>query len=223
MSAPEESPPPGAWQGSSPGEPDPAGGSGPGAGAQPSEEQLRAAYEEELSRISATDMIAQAAVSLLNVGAYRLAPAPSPGDPSGAGAGSGRDLEQARDAIDAVRALLEILERRIPPQELRPLRDALSRLQMAYAHEIGPAQAGAHAAGGGQQPPAGTAQPPAGAPAAGAPLAGEPATGAPPAGEPTAGEPTAGEPPAQGEQPGAGDQTGPGPAEASGRLWVPGR
>ncbi len=75
-------------------------------------------------------MIAQTAVSLLNLGARRLAPpSEDPARPSE------RDLEQVRDAIDAVRALLEILERRIP-QELRPLREALSQLQMAYAREL---------------------------------------------------------------------------------------
>jgi hypothetical protein len=108
-------------------------GAGPGAqGASPSEEELRAAYEAELARVSATDMIAQSAVSLLNVGARRMGPPPGAGqqDPS-----DGRDLEQARDAIDAARALLAILERRIP-EELGPLRDALSRLQMAYAAEV---------------------------------------------------------------------------------------
>ena len=47
----------------------------------------------------------------------------------------GQDLEQVRDAIDATRALMGVLERRIP-QELPPLRDALSRLQMAYAQEV---------------------------------------------------------------------------------------
>ena len=109
---------------------------GPGGG-EPSEEELRAAYEAELSRLTTTDMIAQTAVSLLNLGARRLAP-PSD-DPTRA---SERDLEQARDAIDAVRALLDILERRIP-QELRPLREALSRLQMAYAREIAPSGAAA--------------------------------------------------------------------------------
>ena len=36
-----------------------------------------------------------------------------------------RDLEQVRDAIDAVRALLPVLERQRPPQELGPIRDAL--------------------------------------------------------------------------------------------------
>ena len=40
----------------------------------PSEEELRAAYEAELARISATDMIAQATVSLLNIGARRMGP-----------------------------------------------------------------------------------------------------------------------------------------------------
>ena len=41
---------------------------------QPSEEQLRAAYEAELSRITTADMILQAAVSLLNLGGRRLGP-----------------------------------------------------------------------------------------------------------------------------------------------------
>ncbi len=105
-----------------------------GAGA-PNEEQLRA-YEEELARISVTDMVAQVTVSLLNLGARRLAP---PGEGEGGGPSAGApadagDLEEVRDAIDAASALMDILERRIP-NELAPLRDALSRLQMAYARE----------------------------------------------------------------------------------------
>ena len=81
-------------------------------------------------------MMLQAAVSLLNIGGDRLAPTPAqPARAEQAAAGGAeRDLEQVRDAIDGVRALLEILERRIP-SELRPLRDALSQLQMAYARE----------------------------------------------------------------------------------------
>jgi hypothetical protein len=45
-----------------------------------------------------------------------------------------RDLEQVRDAIDGARALLPLLERRLP-QQVRQLRDALAQLQMAYARE----------------------------------------------------------------------------------------
>ena len=103
----------------------------PGAQAEPTEEELRAAYEAELSRITVTDMIAQALVSLLYIGALRLAPAAATceeGAPQ-------RDLDQARDAIDAAMGLLGILERSIP-QDVRPLRDALSQLQMAYAREV---------------------------------------------------------------------------------------
>ena len=155
---------------------------------QPSEEELRAAYEAELSRISSADMILQAAVSLLNLGGRRLGLAQ--------GAEGERDLEQVRDAIDGVRALLGILERSVAAQELRPLRDSLSQLQMAYAREA--------QAGGGepstQQRPAGESS---------APVA-EGKTGAPSAADKPDASSTDGKP-------------GAGPAESSGRLWVPGR
>jgi hypothetical protein len=135
----------------------PTGGDGPATGAgpagAPNEEELRAAYEAELARITAVDMLAQSAVSLLNIGARRMGPPPGSGESE-----TGRDLEQVRDAIDGARALLAILERRIP-QELGPLKDALSRLQMAYAQELG--AAGAPAGGEpkpGEQPSTGGAE-----------------------------------------------------------------
>jgi hypothetical protein len=174
----------------------PPGGATP---AQPSDEEMRAAYEAELNRITCTDMILQTAVSLLNIGSRRLGLArPSGseldaqnGDPA---AGAQRDLEQVRDAIDGVRALLPILERRMP-SEIGPLRDAVSQLQMAYAREAQNARAAAPAPPA--QAPAPTAQAPAGGPA-------KPAEKA--------------DPQAEGSK-----SPAPGPAEASGRLWVPGR
>jgi hypothetical protein len=176
-----------------------------GAQGQPSEEELRAAYEAELSRITSADMMLQAAVSLLNIGSYRLAGPPPAGSGAGgadegAQAASGRDLEQARDAIDGVRALLEILQRRIP-NELGPLRNALSQLQMAYARET--QASGREPAGAQGDAPPGQSQPP----GAGAPGR----------------APDQGQAPAEGQpQQGQGSH-GPGPAESSGRLWVPGR
>lgn len=165
------------------------------ASAQPSEEELRAAYEAELNRITCADLLLQMVASLLNLGARRL------GLTAGeAGVGTERDLEQVRDAIDAVRGLLAVIERRAP-QEARALREALSQLQMAYARE---AQASAPTQAPPQEPAAPDAQPPpAGTPGAGGPR------GAP-AGQPPADQPATGKP-------------GPGPAESSGRLWVPGR
>jgi hypothetical protein len=176
---------------------------------QPSEDELRAAYEAELSRITSADMILQTAVSLLNLGGRRLGLAP--------GAEGERDLEQVRDAVDGVSALLAILERSAP-QEMRPLRDALAQLQMAYAREA--------QAGGGANPSAQQGQP------AGA-QRGQPASaqrGQPasqqnaPAGATKPGAPAAaGEAKDKPGAPGAEEKPGAGPAESSGRLWVPGR
>ncbi|HEY4824370.1 MAG TPA: hypothetical protein VIH49_04910 [Solirubrobacteraceae bacterium] len=193
--------------------PGPGDGPGPaGPGAQPSEEELRAAYEAELARITSTDMILQAAVSLLNVGSYRLMPSPAPGAGAAAPPGSGRDLEQVRDAVDGVRALLEILERRVP-SEVRPLRDALSQLQMAYAREV-------QASGRAEAAPSGSGQP--GQRGEQAPAAGD-APGSPGGPPGTPGGSTPGQDPGQGPAPGDQGEPGPGPAESSGRLWVPGR
>ncbi len=159
-----------------------------GEAGQPSEQELREAYEAELSRITSAEMVLQAAVSLLNIGGYRLGLATGPGE----GAGPERDLDQVRDAIDGVRGLMPVLERSMPA-ELGPLRDALARLQMAYAREAG-AVAQEPAPPGGGEPPAG----------------------------PSGGErPTPSTPGAQtGTEP---KEPSRGPAESSGRLWVPGR
>ncbi|HEX4107641.1 MAG TPA: hypothetical protein VHX88_05875 [Solirubrobacteraceae bacterium] len=158
-------------------------------GPQPTEEELRAAYEAELARIRVGDIIAQTIVTLINVAGRRLGL-------GGPDAEQDRDLEQVRDAIDAVRALLPMLERDGAP-ELAPVRNALSQLQMEYARLAG---AGSSTTSTG--PTTSTREPsaPTDAPQ-GAPAAPEDA-------------------PAEGEDPG---DRGPGPAESSGRLWVPGR
>ena len=165
-------------------------------GQQPSEEELRAAYEAELSRITATDMIAQATVSLLNLGA-RPARAPrAAGERAARGRGAERDLEQVRDAIDAAGALLAILERRIPPRSSRRCATRSRGCRWPTRREVSRPQADAR-----------------------------PARGAAPAAASQRRPGRAGEQPAarsrRRRQPGAGP-AGPGPAESSGRLWVPG-
>lgn len=131
-----------------------AAGQPAGGAAEPTEQELREAYEAELSRITSAEMALQAAVSLLNIGGYRLGLAAAPGE----GAGPERDLDQVRDAIDGVRGLMPVLERGMPA-EIGPLRDALARLQMAYAREAGavaqepvPPGAGEPATGAGPAP-----------------------------------------------------------------------
>ena len=94
---------------------------------EPSDEELRAALEEQMRRITVDDVLVQTAVTLLNLGGRRLG---LPG-PEGEVPPEGRDLAQAQKAIDAVRALLPLL----PAEPQAPIRDALSQLQMAFARE----------------------------------------------------------------------------------------
>jgi hypothetical protein len=123
---------------------------------QPSEEEIKA-LEAELEKLTVDDVLLQTVVTLLNLGARK----------AGLAEGSQADLPQVKQAIDAARALLPLLE---PghAERLGPVRDALSGLQMAYVQKSG------------------------------------------------------GEAPAP-EAPDEQEQTGPGPAQASGRLWVPGQ
>ena len=111
---------------------------------QPSEEELRAAFEEQLRNVSVEDVILQTVATLVNLGARRLGLLPEPGeDPAAI-----RDMGQAKLAIDGARALAPLC----PDDHQDSIKQALSQLQMAYARA---AQEGA------EPPPAG------GAPAAG--------------------------------------------------------
>jgi hypothetical protein len=96
---------------------------------QPSEEEVRAALEEQLRQLTVDDMLLESAVSLINLGGRKAGVAPGTEDE--------RDLDQVRRAVDAVRALLPLLEQGKHAEQLGPLRDALARLQMAYAQTAG--------------------------------------------------------------------------------------
>jgi hypothetical protein len=96
----------------------------------PSEEELRAALEEEMKRVGVGDLLLQSVVSLINLGMRRLGLAEGTEDE--------RDLTQVAQAIEAVRALLPTLEH-ATPQQLPAIRDGLSRLQMAFVQAGGKA------------------------------------------------------------------------------------
>jgi hypothetical protein len=110
----------------------------------PTEEELRAAYEAELKRIRVDDVIVQTVVSLVNLGGRKAGLAPGTEDE--------RDLDQVRQAIEGVRALLPLVEAELGPDAER-IRDAVSQLQMVYAQSIGQAGAPAEGAGTGEAPP----------------------------------------------------------------------
>lgn len=95
------------------------------------EEQLKA-LEAELERITVDDVVMQTVVSLINLGARKAGLGAPPGE------APTPDWEQTRQAIDAVRALLPLMEER-HGDKLKPVRDALSQLQIHYARSAGPA------------------------------------------------------------------------------------
>jgi hypothetical protein len=90
-----------------------------------SEEELRQ-LEAEMERITVDDVLLQTTVTLLNLAA-RKAGLAAPPDKAPA-----PDWDQVRQAIDGVRALIPLLEQR-HAEQLGPIRDTLSRLQMVYA------------------------------------------------------------------------------------------
>jgi len=117
-----------------------------------SEEEMRA-LEAEMERISVDDILIQTTVTLLNLAARKAGLAAPPGQ------GPEPDWQQVRQAIDAARVLVPLLEPRHADQ-LGPVRDTLSQLQLIYAQRAGGAapSAGPEEPGGPAQP--GGAEPP---------------------------------------------------------------
>jgi hypothetical protein len=163
-------------------------------GHPPTEEELRAAYEEELKRVRVEHVLLEHVVAMVNLGMRRTGLSP--------GTEGERDPQQVRLAVESIRALMPLLEQ-TAPEQVGQIRSALSQLQMAYVRIGGQPGAGTEAGQG----PAGAAGPP-GEP----PPGGQPGTGGPGVGGPDA--------PPGGQGPGQG---GGGPAQRSGRLWVPGQ
>lgn len=162
---------------------------------QPSEEELRAAYESEVKKIRVEHILLEQVVTLVNLGMRKTGMAPGTEDE--------RDPEQVRMAIESVRAVLPLLEP-TAPEQIQPIRDALSQLQLAYVRIGGAHESGAPAADTGS-----------GAGQTGSPGAG----GAGPSGTGSGGS----APPSQSPEPEPPKPGEPGPAQRSGRLWVPGQ
>jgi hypothetical protein len=110
---------------------------GPG---QPSEEELRAAYEAEIKKVRVEHVLLEQVVTLVNLGRRRTGLAPGTEDE--------RDPDQVRLAIESVRALLPQMEGAVPEQ-IPAIREALSQLQLAYVR-IGGQPGGGEPSGGGE-------------------------------------------------------------------------
>jgi hypothetical protein len=123
---------------------------------EPTEEELRTAYEAQVKKIRVEHVVLENVVTLANLGMRRTGLAP--------GTEEERDPEQVRLAIESIRAQLPLIEQ-VAPQQAGAIRDALSQLQLAFvriggeqATPAGGEQAGP---GGGEQGPSGGGDAPA--------------------------------------------------------------
>lgn len=114
------------------------------------EEQLNAAYEEQLKQLRAEDVILQTIVSLLNLGGRKAGLVPGTEDE--------RDLNQLALTVEGARSLLPLVDE-VLGEDSKQLKEALAQLQMAYV-KLGGKVAGQEGAPGEAAPPAAPAAPP---------------------------------------------------------------
>ena len=84
------------------------------------EEQLLRQLEEQLKNLKVDELLVQTLYTLSSLGYRKLAE-------------DGRDLDQARLAIEALKALVPVLEGSAPEEALSDFAQVLAGLQLAYA------------------------------------------------------------------------------------------
>lgn len=87
------------------------------------EQRLIEEIQAELAKLKVSDLLLQTLYSVSSLGYHRIT-------------GEGRDLEQARLAIEALRALVPVLEGSVPEDALRDFNQVLVNLQLAYASAV---------------------------------------------------------------------------------------
>ena len=85
-----------------------------------SEQELIAELQAELDRLKVSDLLLQTVYTISSLGYHRLS-------------GDNKDLDQARLAIEALKALLPVLEGAVPEEATRDFRQVLVNMQLAYA------------------------------------------------------------------------------------------
>jgi len=87
---------------------------------RPSDEELMQQLEEELKKLKVTDLLVQTLYTVSSLGYRKLST-------------EDRDLDQAQLAIEALRALLPVLEGAVGDDVVRDFKQVTANLQLAYA------------------------------------------------------------------------------------------
>jgi hypothetical protein len=87
------------------------------------EQELLAELQAELSQLKVSDLLLQTLYTLSSLGYHRLS-------------GEEQDLEQARLAIESLKALLPVLQGAVPEEALRDFNQVLVNMQLAYVAAV---------------------------------------------------------------------------------------
>jgi hypothetical protein len=90
---------------------------------QPSEEELAEQLQEELRKLKISEVLVQTVFTVSSLGYRRLGE-------------EDRDLEEARLAIEAVRALVPVLKGTVPDQVTHDFEQLIANMQLAYAKAV---------------------------------------------------------------------------------------
>ena len=83
------------------------------------EQKLVQELQAELAKLKVSDLLLQTLYTVSSLGYHRMS-------------GETKDLEQARLAIEALKALVPVLEGSIPEEALRDFQQVLANMQLAY-------------------------------------------------------------------------------------------
>ncbi len=90
------------------------------------DEELLRKVEEQLRELKVSDMLVQTVYTVSSLGWHKLS-------------STDRDLEQAKLAIEALRALLPVLDDAMPTEARRDMDQMVANMQLAYASAVGEA------------------------------------------------------------------------------------
>jgi hypothetical protein len=87
------------------------------------EQKIVEELQAELAKLKVSDLLLQTLYTVSSLGYHRLS-------------GEAKDLEQAKLAIEALKALVPVLEGSIPEEALRDFQQVLANMQLAYATAV---------------------------------------------------------------------------------------
>jgi hypothetical protein len=87
------------------------------------QQKLVAELQAELAKLKVSDLLLQTLYTVSSLGYQRLT-------------GEDKDLEQARLAIESLKALMPVLEGSVPDEAMRDFQQVLANMQLAYASAV---------------------------------------------------------------------------------------